>query len=420
MQRVLLILSTLFALYACAPAPVHKHVVKPPVASQVQPAQPAATTAAISRPATVSVTPTLYQPPIVMNSAAAPHIALLLPLQSGIFGAAASSVQQGFMAAASLNPYGLPVRAYSNFDENSSVTEVYREALANGARAVVGPLTRNGVAALAALQNFPVPTLSLNLLETAPAHNMFFFGMAIDAEARQVAQVARQQGLQQAIVITATDTLARRLQFAFEEQWIASGGAIIREINFKADISVFSDIVAAPDTMVFFATDVEKTRQIKPFLPKMLATYATSQIFLGNDQTLINYDLDGIRFIDMPWLLQAEKPAIMIYPRANPPMSADYERLYALGVDAYRLTQVLLNHAETRALPLDGVSGRIRLNYYLFQREALSAIFEQGRAQPSDAPVAPAVQMFPGQLLPEQTIEMESASPATTESSAIP
>jgi len=355
-----------------------------------------------------------------MSSEAAPHIALLLPLQSGIFGAAASAVQQGFMAAASLNPYGLPIRAYSNFDENSSVTEVYREALANGARAVVGPLTRNGVAALAAVQNFPVPTLSLNLLETAPAHNMYFFGMAIDAEARQVAQLARRQGMQQAIVITANDSLARRLQFAFEEQWIASGGAIIREINFQGDITVFSDIVTGPDTMLFFATDVEKSRQIKPFLPKALATYATSQIFLGNDETLINYDLDGIRFIDMPWLLQAEQPAIMIYPRAYPPMPADYERLYALGVDAYRLTQVLLNHAETTALPLDGVSGRIRLNNYLFQREALPAIFEQGRALTIDAPVAPAVQMFPGQNIPEPTIEMGAVVPGTTESKAIP
>jgi len=366
------------------------------------------------------VTPTLYQPPVVMSSEAAPHIALLLPLQSGIFGPAASAVQQGFMAAASLNPYGLPVRAYSNFDENSSVTEAYREALANGARAVVGPLTRNGVAALAAVQNFPVPTLSLNLLETAPAHNMYFFGMAIDAEARQVAQVARRQGLQQAIVITANDSLARRLQFAFEEQWIASGGAIIREINFQGDITVFSDIVTGPDTMLFFATDVEKSRQIKPFLPKALATYATSQIFLGNDQTLINYDLDGIRFIDMPWLLQAEQPAIMVYPRAYPPMSADYERLYALGVDAYRLTQVLLNHAETTALPLDGVSGRISLNNYLFQREALSAIFEQGRAQTVDAIAAHAVQMFPGQKAPEQTIEMGAIVPGTTEARPIP
>ncbi len=302
------------------------------------------------------------------------------------------------MAAASLNPYGLPIRAYSNFDENSGVAEVYREALANGARAVVGPLTRNGVTALAAVQNFPVPTLSLNILETPPAHNLYFFGMAIDAEARQVAQLARQQGLQRAIVISANESLARRLQFAFEEQWVASGGTIMREIDFTGDPAVFANITANPDTMVFFATGAKQAREVQPFLPKGLAAYATSLVFLGNEQTLINYDLDGIRFIDMPWLLQAEQPAMTVFPRANPVLSADQERLYALGIDAYRIAHALLNQQLSVALPFDGATGRITLHDYLFQHEALPATFVQGRAQTADMPAAPAVQMFPGQF----------------------
>ncbi|MDD4888153.1 MAG: penicillin-binding protein activator [Thiomonas sp.] len=332
------------------------------------------------------------------NKNATSHIALLLPLQSGVFGEAARTVQQGFMAAASLEPYGLPVRVYSNYDENNSVANVYREALANGALAVVGPLTRNGVKMLAEVQNFPVPTLSLNVPEIPPAHNLYYFGMAIDAEARQVAQLARQQGHQQAIVITSNESLSRRQQLAFEEQWTFSGGIIVREIDFHGDKSVFSDIVAKPGLMVFFATDVEKSREIHPFLPKELAAYATSQIFLGNDQALINYDLDGIHFVDMPWLLHADQPAMMAYPRAELPLTANNDRLYALGLDAYRLTQLLLTHQEA-ALPLEGATGRIRLNHSLFQREALPATFVQGRAQTSDAPAAPTVQMFPGQVV---------------------
>ncbi len=368
---------------------------------------PAPVTSAIQAPAKVSVTPN--QSAMPLNNEIAPHIALLLPLQSETFGLAASAVQQGFMAAASLDPQSLPVRVYSNFAENNSVSAVYREALANGARAVVGPLTRNGVKALAEIKNFPVPTLSLNILETAPAHNLYFFGMAIDAEARQVAQLARQQGLQQAIVISANESLARRLQFAFEEQWIASGGSIVREIDFNGDPAIFAALVATPDNMVFFATSVEKTQQIHPFLPKELAVYATSQIFVGNDQKLINYELDGIHFIDMPWLLQAEQPAMMAYPRANPPLSADNERLYALGLDAYRLTQILLAD-QLSALPFDGASGRIQLDHSVFRREAVAAVFMQGHAQTADAPVTSAAPMFPGQVI------APSAVPETTDS----
>jgi len=369
----------------------------------------------IEAPAPVIIAPTIYQPPVVLNKDAVAHIALLLPLQSDIFGTAAKSVQQGFMAAASLNPYGLPIRAYSNFDENKSLADVYREALANGARAVVGPLTRNGVTDLAALQNFPVPTLSLNIPDTAAARNLYFFGMGIDSEARQVAQLARLQGLQQAIVISANESLARRLQFAFEEQWIASGGSIVREIDFKGDPAVFADMIASPGAMVFFATGVQKTREMQPFLPKGLPAYATSLVFLGNDQPLINYDLDSIHFVDMPWLLQAEQPAMRIYPRAEVPLTASNERLYALGIDAYRISQALLNQRLSSALPFDGATGRVSLNGYLFQREALQATFSQGVAQTTDAPAAPAVQMFPGQYQ-----EPGSAVPDTTDLNVIP
>ena len=54
----------------------------------------------------------------------APHIALLLPLKSAVFGSAAEAVRQGFQAAAELEmqlPGGLPVRVYSCFDESQDI-----------------------------------------------------------------------------------------------------------------------------------------------------------------------------------------------------------------------------------------------------------------------------------------------------------
>src|SRR3989338_6425540 len=128
-----------------------------------------------------------------------PHIALLLPLKSAIFKSAAEALQQGFQAAAELEmqlPGRLPVRVYSCFDENKDIVALYRKAVADGARAVVGPLTRSGVSALAAEQNISVPTLALNVVEEKPAgQQLYFFGIAAEAEARQIAKLARQQGL---------------------------------------------------------------------------------------------------------------------------------------------------------------------------------------------------------------------------------
>lgn len=397
MQRVLLLLSTLLALYACTPTLPHKPREEKPAAPAAAVEKPAPVTTIIEMPAPVIVTPEATEPVVIGEEHPVPHIALLLPLQSANFGAAAGAVQQGFLAAAYLEGQALPVRAYGDFDENSSVVTVYRQAIANGARAVVGPLTRNGVAALAGVQNIPVPTLGLNMVETTPAHNLYFFGMAVEAEARQVAQLARQQELHQAIIVTTRDQLSKRLQFAFEDEWNASGGTILREIEFGENSSIFADITDMPGTVVFIAADAPKARLIRPYLSNRLPIYATSRVFVGNIDTLINYDLNDIHFVDMPWLLQADHPAVMIYPRATPPLSIDYERLYALGIDAYRLIQLLLDNRLASALPLDGVSGQIRLYGHNFQRAATPALFVQGQAQLADAPVMPAIQMFPEQ-----------------------
>jgi uncharacterized protein len=417
MQRVIPLLLTLFALYACSStvpqAPIQTKPVAP-VVSNEQPVPPPAVTEAITPPANIVETPlATLALPVFPTVTPFPHIALLLPVQSAIFGSAADAVQQGFFAAANYKKQMLPVRVYSDFDENTGTVAAYRQAIANGAVAVVGPLTRNGVSALAAGQDIPVPTLALNIVEGQVAAKLYFFGMALEAEARQVAQLAMRQGLHQAIIITTRTQLSQRLQAAFEEEWtgpvnvmanpmassIANGTnkGILREIEYSDDPAVFADISDINDTMVFLAVGAESARLIRPYLPNKMPVYATSQIFVGNDNTLTNYDLNGIRFVDMPWLLQPDHPAVMIYPRANPPLSADRERLYALGIDSFRLIQVMLANKVNTALPLDGVSGQIQLSGHNFQHMAIPAVFAQGQAQLLDAPVAPALQMFPGQ-----------------------
>jgi outer membrane PBP1 activator LpoA protein len=365
------------------------------------PEQPAAVSGVVAAP-TVETIPA---PVVLPNITPFPHIALLLPVKSDIFGPAANAVKQGFFAAADSNYKSLmmPVRVYSDFDENNSVVAAYRQAIANGARAVVGPLTRNGVSALAAEKDIPVPTLALNIVDGQFAPQLYFFGMAMEAEARQVAQLAKQQGLHQAIIVTTHTPLSLRLQSAFEEEWTNSAhGAnrgILREIEYNGDPAVFADIADITDTVVFLAADAENSRLIRPYLPNKLPVYATSQVFTGNDNVLANYDLSGVHFVDMPWLLQPDNPAVMIYPRSNPPLSAARERLYALGIDSFRLIELLIAGNLNTDLPLDGVSGQIRLNGHNFERTAVSAVFAQGRAQLADAPAAaaPAPQMFPGQ-----------------------
>lgn len=331
-----------------------------------------------------------------------PHIALLLPLKSTIFGASASAVQQGFMAAANQNltnpyPLSLPVRVYGSFEESKDIVATYRHAIASGARAVVGPLTRSGVSALAEENDIPVPTLALNITEQNAAPKLYFFGMAIESEARLVAKLAAQQGLHQAIVISTHSQLSKRLQSAFESEWSAKGGALLRSLEFSGDYTAFASIVANQDTVIFLATDAANARLIKPYLPNNLPIYASSLVFTGNHDTLLNYDLNNIYFVDMPWLLQPDHPAAMIYPRPDPPFSTELERLYAIGIDAFRLVQLMIGNQAGASMSLDGVSGNIRLENQIFQREPIYAIFMQGQARPVGAGSLTDMPVFPDQ-----------------------
>lgn len=404
MQRMLLLLSILFALYATGNA--LPALAEPESASSLAPAvtlaqpdideaSPASATPAV----TSSLAPAAkYEAhDIAVNPNAIPNIALLLPLENKIFGASAQAVKAGFMAAASLNPQGLMVQVYGDYDENRGVIAAYRKAVANGAQAVVGPLTRKGVSLLAAEPDLPVLTLALNTVDAHPAERLFFFGMSVDAEAKTIATLAAQQNLHKAIVISNTAPLAQRMQFSFEEAWSKLGNSTTREIEFKDDVSLLSGLGYEPDTFVFLATDAEAAHQIRPFLPSKLPVYSTSQIFAGNDETLINYDLGGIHFVDMPWLLQPDHPAVIAYPHSITPLTTDQERLYALGVDAYRLVQLMFAHAPVDGLTLDGVSGHIKLDQHVFQRTAVPGVFDQGRAQSAGA-ASTAIQMFPDQF----------------------
>jgi hypothetical protein len=136
---------------------------------------------------------------------------------------------------------------------------------------------------------------------------------------------------------------------------------------------------------VFLAADADQARLVRPYLSNSLTVYATSLVNAPDARPRDNVDLNGIRFVDMPWLLQPDHPAVMIYPRPEPPGDGDLERFYALGIDAFRIADEFRRSPRAPGLDIDGVTGRIRLgrdNQIL--REPIAAIFRDGAAQPRD------------------------------------
>jgi hypothetical protein len=355
-------------------------------------------TAASATPPDEAAVPTITVTPLQTASAPLtaapveppiPHIALLLPLKSTTFAKAADAVKQGFLAAAGKEINGLPVRIYPCADETAEAVALYQQALANGAVLVAGPLTRNGVAALASNSEFMIPTLALNTMDSTRTDQLYFFGLPAETEARQSAQRATSAGFLSAIIISTNTPLSKRLSQAFSDEWQRAGGIVHSEIVYSGDLTPLKELPIEPGNSVFMAAEVDKARLLRPYIDSSLPVYATSQVFSGNNNTLTNFDLADVRFVDMPWLLQPDHPAVMIYPRAAPPLPPDMERLYALGIDAYRLLQVLFEHNAANTLPLDGVTGKITLVGHQFQREGTLAIMRQGQGMPVDSKPRP-------------------------------
>lgn len=291
------------------------------------------------------------------------RIALLLPL-SGSLGGVGAAVRDGFMAAANASQSSAQdIRIYdvgvSNAKEEAGkVTQVYQDALREGADFVVGPLQKEGVSALYALQA-PVPTLALNYSEKrdTPPANLYQFGLAPEDEARQAAERAWLEGHSRALVLTPDGEWGARVYRAFSDYLEQLGGIIVEaqtyppeEVDFSAPVRDLLDYRGEGSRRrqdadyLFLAAFPRQARGILPqlhyFYAAGLPVYATSHVYGLPADPAADIDLNGVHFADMPWVLSAAAPRLALRRELAAQTGADFQslkRLYALGADAYDL-----------------------------------------------------------------------------------
>ena len=314
------------------------------------------------------------------------RIALLLPLKSATFGRAADAVREGFLAASQVpgaEPT-IPIEIYDSDEGSKNLLPIYNQILADNAKIVVGPMTRSEVTAIAGSGMITTPTLALNLPEgDSMALPALFYSLNLsqEAEARQLANIAFTRGLRRAAIVIGPATLSKRMQAAFAAEWLHLGGTTTLEYVYKAEpksLAGFRTALKAQQVdVVFIATDATIARKIRPYIRATLPTYATSQVFRSRNDAALNLDLKGLHFVDMPWLITPDHAAVMVYPQPKKSLTAELQRFYALGIDAYRLAQLLIQSDIPPMETIDGVSGRVTLTSgHWFTRELLQATFD--------------------------------------------
>jgi uncharacterized protein len=301
------------------------------------------------------------------------RIAVLLETQSPSFGKASAAVIAGIKSAHARDGQGIIVDIISVSDTGEDVDQLVNALPARGYTFVIGPLTRNGANALADRGALPIPVLVLNQPDSdrRVSNNLIIFGLPVESEGRQVARAAFDDAALRipdrrplkALIVSNTTPIGRRSFAAFSDAWRELGGTLVEpvETDGRTGLELRSAIGAASGDVAFAAVGPDALRALRATLPKELRLYATSQAnSLQPGITLKMPELDGVRLVDMPWQLQPDHTAVMAYAKAPTLTHLDFQRLYALGIDSFRLARELLGNRQQ--FELDGVTGRLKVD----------------------------------------------------------
>ena len=262
---------------------------------------------------------------------------------------------------------------------------------------IVGPLEKQRLSLLFDYGDLPVPTLSLNRIDNygqAP-EQLFQFGLVPQDEARQIAEIAFLENRRKAYIIAPKGDWGDKVSKAFSDHWETLGGTTVTRTTYEDSAGYSNNIrqalllQASEDRakritrltsekvefssprrrkdvdMVFLLARPQQARSIKPLLDYHYAgdlpIYGTSRLYTGYTDTRKDRDIEGIRFTDMPWVLNTPT-ALHRQINAEIEQSKQYQRMYALGIDSYQLHPRLRQLREIPDSRVFGFTGTLKLN----------------------------------------------------------
>lgn len=315
------------------------------------------------------------------------QIALLLPL-SGPLAPAAKAIQSGAEAARQRAGAEAP----SLLVADTSVRLADALTATQGALALIGPLRKEDVATIVAHPPTQ-PTITLNYLDgtQVPPVGVTLFGLAPEDEARAAADHASGQSLLRAVVLAQEGDWGSRAAAAFKSQFEMRGGTVLgsetyktKTVDFTAQLKrllgisysearsdkllaagVKAEMLPVPRGDIDVVYLAARSAQAKLIWPQMrflragrIVTYASAMAADAG-----NGDLGGLHVCDAPWRIDTAGATAALRGElaTSNPRSADAQRLFALGYDAYELARRTLASALVPGEEMQGITGTLVL-----------------------------------------------------------
>jgi hypothetical protein len=329
------------------------------------------------------------------------RVGLMLPLSSASFGPASNALRAGFMAAYEREPSGFVINLIDSGETAQAALTAYAGALPTN-DILVGPLARSAVTAVASSGMVDKPTIALNHpdvgigAEILIPDNMLVMGLSIEEQARQVALWAADENPgAKVLIVSGTSAWQRRIANAFAAQWARLGlrfelAEMIDSNGYLSEAGINQlklQVDADPPALLFAALDADQLRQVRGILGTELPVYGASSVNPGSEPGSALPELNGVRLLDLPWEVQLDHPAVMVYPRWSVTRAElDMDRLYALGIDAFRVAREIALHRESN-FTMDGVTGRLSVRFGTgpssFERISPTAVYQDGMFVPA-------------------------------------
>ena len=351
------------------------------------------------------------------------NIAILLPTQ-GRYRPASEAIMNGFMSAyyGSLednreSQSAITIRLYDT-SNTSEFNTVYKQAVAEGAEIIIGPLQKENLRSLlTSTDALPVTTIALNQEQgqfESPI-NLYQFGLSPEDDALEVARHAAQKQYHNAAVLFQNNPWWERAYQAFAEQWQQDKGRVTGIASYDDQnnmANAIKDMLLVQHSelrakqlqnilgkkvefqprrrqdidFIYLISTPDQARQIRPLLDfyyaETIPVVAGSQIFSGKANPKTDRDLNGIEFCDIPWLLEKPDAIQQALQHAWPNADHRYFRLNAMGVDAYRLQSRLQLLTQIPDAGLFGATGNISIGIdNKVHRELSWAVIKNGRPQ---------------------------------------
>lgn len=301
----------------------------------------------------------------------------------------------------------------------------YRNAVQQGADRIIGPLTRDAVERVARLDS-EVPTVLLNRPTASLGAPFTVLSLSPEDDAQAAADRAIGAHMKGALVLVPEGAFGERVASAFRDGFELQGGRVAAEHRFRAgesDINAQIGSVLGIDAsqaridrlrrqlglaleadaqirndidVIFVAGPARDLRVVIPYLhyhrAGLLPMLATAHAYEGRPQPMLDHDLGGVRFPDVPWLFAELNPdprlrAELTVPDGTDSAATRLPRFVALGIDAARAARDLPRYLDAPHLTVEGVAGTWMLQPLprLWTREPAWLVFRNGLPGPLES-----------------------------------